>query len=245
MRRFLVALQFLTPVPIRIKGAIGDKDLAGSAAYFPLVGLLAGAALVLSYKILNLVFPYAVTCAFLMIINVMISGGLHIDGFIDTFDALASGSDRKRMLEIMKEGRPGAVGMAAVVLLFIAKYSLLVSLPKEAVEASLIVMAVMSRTSFVASSALYTYARDVEGLGGKFAKRLSKPAVMIAAITALAVLSAIFKLKVFVFIPAVLCIIMGFNHYFNKKLGGITGDTMGALGEIMEVASLALAVVLA
>ncbi len=81
-------------------------------AYFPLVGLLIGAALAISYKILILIFPHAVTCAFIMIINVVIAGGLHIDGFIDTFDAIASGADRKRMLEIMREGRPGAVGLA-------------------------------------------------------------------------------------------------------------------------------------
>ena len=93
MKGLLVALQFLTSIPVKIKGKITDKDLAGSMAYFPLAGLLVGALLALSYNILVLVFPHAVVCAFIMIINVMLCGGLHIDGFIDTFDAIAR--DRK------------------------------------------------------------------------------------------------------------------------------------------------------
>ncbi len=244
MKGLLVALQFLTSIPVKIKGKITDKDLAGSMAYFPLAGLLVGALLALSYNILVLVFPHAVVCAFIMIINVMLCGGLHIDGFIDTFDAIASGADRKRILEIMKEGRPGAVGMASVVLLFIAEYSLLVSLPGEAVAMSLIAMAVLSRTSFVISSAFYPYARETEGLGKKFAGRLAKKDIITALLTAVAVFSLIYRFKVFVFIPAACCVILAFNSYFFRKLGGVTGDTMGALGEIMEVAALALAVAL-
>ncbi len=244
MRRILVAIQFLTSIPVRIKGEITDRDLAGSMAYFPLVGLLAGAILALSYNILVLFFPHAAVCAFIMIINVVICGGLHIDGFIDTFDAIASGADRKRMLEIMKEGRPGAVGMASVVLLFIAEYSLLVSLPGKAVAMSLIAMAVLSRTSFVISSALYPYARETQGLGKKFAGRLTKKVIATALLIAIVVFSLIYRLKVFAFIPAAFCVILAFNSYFFRKFGGITGDTMGALGEIMEVTALALAVVL-
>lgn len=244
MRRFLIAVQFLTSIPVRIKGAVSDKDLAGSMAYFPVVGFFSGAALALSYAVLVSILPHAVTCAFIMIINVMISGALHIDGFIDTFDAIASGGDRKRMLEIMREGRPGAVGLASVVLLFLAKYSLLVSLPRGTVEVSLISMAVLSRGSFVFSSALYPYARDSEGLGGKFARRLAANDIAIAAVTLLTILSVIFRWKVFILLPAACCVMFFFDSYFYRRLGGITGDTMGALGEITEVIALALAVVL-
>lgn len=244
MRSFIIALQFLTSIPIRTKGEVTDRKLAGSMAYFPLVGLLIGAALVLSYKILILIFPHAATCAFIMIINVAIAGGLHIDGFIDTFDAIASGGDRKKMLDIMREGRPGAVGLAAVALLFLAKYSLLISLPERTIEVSLIAMAVLSRGSLVASCVLYPYARDTDGLGGKFAQKLTGKEIAIAALTAIAAVFLIFGLKVFIVLPVVFLVILVFCGYFYKKLGGITGDTMGALGEIIEVAVLALAVVL-
>ena len=120
----------------------------------------------------------------------------------------------------------------------------LCQLPGTHLKAALIVMAVLSRTSFVVSSALYPYARETEGLGKKFAGRLAKKDITLALFTALAVFFIIYRFKAFVFIPAACCVILAFNSYFFRKFGGITGDTMGALGEIMEVTALALAILL-
>lgn len=244
MRFFLIALQFLTTVPVRLKDAVADKDLAKSMAYFPLVGLLVGTALALFYNILNLVFSDPVTCAFILILNAMITGGLHIDGFIDTFDGIASGGDKNKILEIMREGRPGAIGIAAAILLFLAKYSLLVSLPKGTVEVSLIAMMTLGRWSLVASSSLFPYAREGEGLGRRFIQSLSRKEGFIATLFALLVMVFVFKFKVLILIPVVAVLLIGFNFYFYKKIGGITGDTLGALNEVAEVLTLALAVVL-
>lgn len=244
MSGFLIALQFLTTTPIKLKGAVTDRDLAGSMAYFPLVGLLVGGALALFYNISNLVFSDPVTCAFILILNAVITGGLHIDGFIDTFDGIACGGDKNKILEIMREGRPQAIGIAAAILLFLAKYSLLVSLPKGAVEVSLIAMTTLGRWSLVASSALFPYAREGEGLGGKFIRRLSRREGFTATLFALLVVVFIFKLKALILIPVVAVLLIGFNFYFYKKIGGITGDTLGALNEIAETLTLALAVVL-
>lgn len=244
MRSFLIALQFLTSIPLKIKKSVGDNELAGSMAYFPLAGLLIGAALALAYNILNLIFPHAVNCAFILILNVIITGGLHIDGFIDTFDGIASGGDRKRMLEIMREGRPGAIGIAAVVLLFLAKYSMLVSLPRGTVEVSLIAMTTLGRWSLVVSSALFPYAREGAGLGKRFIQGLGRKEGLIAGASALLVMIFIFKFKIFILIPVAAAILTGVNFYFYKKIGGITGDTLGALNEMVEVLTLALAVTL-
>ena len=239
-----MAVQFLTSIPVKIKGEIGEKETASSMAFFPLVGLLIGLVLALSYNILSAVFPHAVACAFILAINVALAGGLHIDGFIDTVDALASGADKKRMLEIMREGRPGAVGIAAVVLLFLAKYSLLVSLPKGTIEVSLITMAVLSRASFVATCAIYPYAREGEGLGRRFAQKLGKRELWIAGLTTLIVVAYIFRLSALLLILIVSAVAFAFNRYIRGKVGGITGDTIGALGEIIETVALAFAVVL-
>lgn len=244
MRFFLIALQFLTTIPVKLKAAVTDRDLAKSMAYFPLVGLLVGAALALLYDVLDLIFSDPVTCAFILILNAVITGGLHIDGFIDTFDGIASGGNRKKVLAIMREGRPGAIGIAAIILLFLAKYSLLVSLPKGTVEVSLIAMTTLGRWSLVASSALFPYAREGEGLGRRFIQSLSRKEGFIATAFALLVMVFIFKFKVFILIPVVAVLLIGFNFYFYKKIGGITGDTLGALNEIAEVLTLALAVVL-
>lgn len=244
MRSFLIALQFLTSIPVRLKAGTTDKELAKSMAYFPLVGLLIGITLAFAYGIFNLIFSHPINCALILILNVILTGGLHIDGFIDTFDGIASRSDRKKTLEIMREGRPGAIGIAAAILLFLLKYSLLTSLPKGTIEAALIAMTTLSRWSLVISSGLYPYAREGEGLGGKFIKGLSVKEGFTSTVIALLVGAFIFKLKFLVLIPAIAVLFIGFNTYFYKKLGGITGDTLGALNEIVEVLTLALAIIL-
>ncbi len=244
MRSFLIALQFLTSFPIKLKGEIADKELAKSMAYFPLVGFAIGIVLAFACNVFNLIFPHEVNCALILALNVIITGGLHIDGFIDTFDGLASRGDRKRVLEIMREGRPGAIGIAAAILLFLAKYALLVSLPKGTIEISLVAMATLSRWSLVISSGLYPYAREGEGLGGKFIQDLSRREGFLSAIFALLIVAFIFKLQTFILVPTIAIFLFGFNFYINKKIGGITGDTLGALNELVEVLTLALAVVL-
>lgn len=244
MRGFFRALQFLTILPVKLKDSATDTQMLESRAYFPLMGLFIGGILALGYEIFNLIFSHPVACAFTMILNAAITGGLHIDGFVDAFDAVFSGGDKEKMLSIMREGRPGALGIAAVMLLFIAKYSILVSLPAGTVEVSLIAMTMFGRWSLVFSSALYPYARDTQGLGGKFIGKLSRKGWFISTGCALLFSFFIFKFRIFILIPVLIIFAAGFNGYFRKKLGGITGDTLGALNETVEVLILALATAL-
>lgn len=244
MRGFLIALQFLTVLPVRLKEKVSDRQLAESMAYFPLVGLLIGTALAFFYNVFNLFLPHPVNCAFILIISALITGGLHLDGFIDTFDALASRADRKRKLEIMREGRPGAIGTASAILLFIAKYSLLVSLPHGTIEISLVMMAALSRWSLVFSTALYPYAREGEGVARGFIKDMRRRELLIASAIALLAASLVFRTHIFILIPVICSAVLAFNYYLYKILGGITGDTLGALNEIIEALTLAFMVVL-
>lgn len=244
MRSFLIALQFLTSIPVKIKGKTTDKELAKSMAYFPLVGIVIGVTLALAYNIFNLIFPHPINCALILILNILLTGGLHIDGFIDTFDGIASRSDRKRTLEIMREGRPGAIGIAAAILLFLFKYSLLVALPKGTIEISLVTMTTLSRWSLVISSGLYPYARDGEGMGKRFIQGLSLKEGFISTAIALLISGLIFRLRTFILIPVICLALIGFNFSLYKKIGGITGDTLGALNELIEVLTLTVAVVL-
>ncbi|MFA5336500.1 MAG: adenosylcobinamide-GDP ribazoletransferase [Candidatus Omnitrophota bacterium] len=244
MKGFLVALQFLTILPVRLKAAVSDEDLSSSIAWFPAVGLIVGAVLAFSYAALSYLFPLPVVCAFVTALSALVSGGLHIDGFIDTVDGIASGADKKRMLEIMREGRPGALGLAAVVLLFLSKYALLISLPKGTVEVSLVAMSVLSRGSYVAASVFYPYAREGDGLGKRFIGKVKRGGAVMAALTLLVILAFIFRLNVLILMPVAAAVFLACNHYFMKKIGGLTGDTIGAVGEVIEVIVLAIAVVL-
>lgn len=245
MKGFLAALQFLTIIPVKLKVGVSDNEMSSSAAWFPAVGLIVGIFLAFAYEALIRIFPVPVVCAFVLTLSEIVTGGLHIDGFIDTMDGIASGADRKRMLEIMHEGKPGALGIAAVILLFLSKFSLLLSLPNGTAGISLVAMSVMSRASFVASAAFYPYAREgSEGLGKMFIGRVKRPAAIIAAVTLLAAVIFIFRIKAFILLPAVAAAFIACNLYFKRKLGGVTGDTIGAVGEVIEVIVLAIVVAL-
>lgn len=244
MKKFFIALQFLTTLPVKVKTQIPDKELAKSMAYFPLVGLLIGLVLAFAYNIFDLMFPHPINCVLILILNIILTGGLHIDGFIDTFDGIASRGDKKEILRIMREGRPGAIGVSAAILLFLLKYSLLVSLPKETIGTSLVAMTTLSRWALVVSSGLYPYAREGEGLGKKFVQGLGLREGFISTAVALPIAFLIFKLHIFILVPIVFCALAGLNFYLYKKIGGITGDTLGALNELIEVLTLALAIIL-
>ncbi|MFH0771548.1 MAG: adenosylcobinamide-GDP ribazoletransferase [Candidatus Omnitrophota bacterium] len=244
MKKFLTALQFLTSIPAGDRTVVSDRQLAGSMAYFSFVGLLIGAVLALSYNLLSLIFPHSVSCAFILVFNIILTGGLHTDGFIDTFDAIASGSGAKRMLEIMREGRPGAIGVASAILLFLVKYSLLISFSKADIWAPLILMTVLGRWSLVLSAGLYPYARQGEGLGRKFIQDLKIGEVLSATAMAFAIAFLILNFRAFILMPLACCGALLFNLYMFKKIGGITGDTLGALNELVEVLALSVILVL-
>jgi len=167
MKGLLCAIRFLTVFPAgRSCGDRQDEDMASCAAWFPVVGIITGCVLALSYDLLSCVLPLPAVCALVLVLSVIITGGMHADGFIDTADAVASGADRGRMLDIMREGKPGALGIAAAILLFLSKFAFMLSLRPAVAGLSLVAMSVIGKSSFAVSGVFYRYAREAGGLGG-------------------------------------------------------------------------------
>ncbi len=246
MKGLLCAIRFLTVFPAgRPDGENKDEDIAYCAAWFPVVGLITGSMLALSYDLLSMALPLPAVCALVLVLSVVISGGMHADGFIDTADAIASGADRNRMLEIMREGRPGALGITAAILLFLSKFAFILSLRPAAAGVSLVAMAVVGKSSFTASGFFYRYAREGGGLGGSILGKVPRNGLILSAVFCLCILSFVFGLKVFVFFPLVSLVSLLCNTWLVKKLGGLTGDTLGAVSEVLETVTLLLATVLA
>src|SRR3989338_4603654 len=156
MRRFLVALQFLTIFPVKIKSEIEGKDFGASLLYFPIVGLIVG--LLLSLIALSLFFlPALVRAAAILTISILITGGIHLDGFADTCDGSYGNKQVEKVLEIMRESRIGAMGAIGIVSLLLLKFSVMASLQETYLWKTLIVMAVFSRWSqcFACNAACY------------------------------------------------------------------------------------------
>ena len=233
MKSFLLALQFLTRVPVTIKGDVSEKDLNRSLAYFPLVGGIIG--LVISSAVFLVdYFPLRLIAVFILVVETIITGGLHLDGFADTCDGLYGGRTKERALEIMRDSRVGAMGVIGLILLLLTKYEMICSLHPNVIWKSVVLMPVISRFIQVLVCYSYKYARP-EGKGKGFIGYKGKIELIIAAAFTLVILIILFGVIGLAVLAAVILGVVFFTSSVNKKLDGMTGDTIGASSELAEV----------
>jgi len=132
--RFLLAFQFLTIMPLKVKGNISEREIAQSATFFPVVGVFQGLLILLSASLLSNVLPSEIVSGLIILILITSNGGFHLDGLADTFDALSvksSGNeaiDRQNRLSVMKDSATGAIGVTAIVLTILLKFLLIKNL---------------------------------------------------------------------------------------------------------------------
>lgn len=256
---FLLALQFLTMIPVTVRGKVESINLARAMAWFPLVGLIIGGFSALFYSLLSVVFPEPVCNLFVIGFLVVITGNMHGDGLMDTVDGIYSGRPRERILEIMKDSRVGSHGVAAGVLLLLTKFVLLSQIPGGMKIAALIIVPVLGRWAQVYGAAVFPYAR-AEGGTGSFTAKVGRRELLWASVTALAVCFGMLLfspimdtsgpgiagsvLKGAVLIAGTAAGIIWAARYISGKIGGLTGDTYGALNEVAEVVALVMLVLL-
>jgi len=237
MDSFLLAAQFLTILPLKIKGVTEEK-IASAMVYFPVVGLLFGLMLwginALLY-ILN--FPALAINIILTIALIIITGGIHLDGVSDTVDALASGKAKERMLEIMRDPHIGVMGVLSLISIILLKISLLSSVSVSSKPIALLLMCALSRWSAAWVIFLFPYARQ-EGKARVFIQGMNLKIFILSLIVTFIFAFAIWRVKGLL----VLLIIAGCSYLNGKiiarKIGGITGDTLGANIEFTEIIAL-------
>jgi adenosylcobinamide-GDP ribazoletransferase len=236
MRSFLIALQFLTIFPVKIKSEIKNEEFGLSLFYFPLVGLAIGLVLS-SSAILFSFLPVLVKGVLILIVSVIITGGIHLDGFADTCDGFYGDKPKEKILEIMRDSRIGAMGAMGLILLLLFKFSLIVNLQGVILWKALIEMAVFSRWSQVLACGITPCARQ-EGKANYFIKYSSKRILILEGVFTVVLFLLMAGLKgVFLFILPFLCVLL-FMQYVKRRIGGMTGDTIGAISEIAEVSVL-------
>ena len=236
MKYFLIALQFLTRIPVKIKDKIEDRDYGYSMAWFPVVGLILGWILALVFKLTVLVVNPAIAVVLVITIYMFLTGALHIDGLSDACDGLYGGKgDKVKTLEIMKDSRIGTIGALALVLDIGLRCVLLYSLPASRIPASLILMAVLGRWSQVLFSLNVSSAR-AESRGGYFSSSLTSGIFGFSSMTMLGICLFLLKpVSLILLILFIILIIQLLKNYFRRKIGGITGDAIGAVNEITEI----------
>lgn len=241
MKRFLIALQFLTILPVKIKSEIKEIDFGKALLYFPIVGLLigfllAGAAFFLGFA------TDLFKGACVLILSIIITGGIHLDGFADTCDGFYGAKTKEEILKIMRDSRIGAMGVIGIVSLLLLKFTLIISIPRGFLLKSLIMMAVFGRWSQLLSCYTSKYARE-EGKAKYFIEYANRKDFIIGSFITFVLFLLIAKQTgMWIFILALLSTLL-FIQYVKRKIGGMTGDTIGAINEVEEVAILFLAFV--
>ena len=233
VKRFLIALQFLTILPVNIKSEIKKEDFGKSLLYFPIIGILIGLLLVITAFLFGSL-PNLVKAVFILIISIIITGGIHLDGFADTCDGFYGTKSKKKMLEIMRDSRVGVMGVIGIVCLLLLKFVLIVNIPQNILWKSLIVMTVFGRWTQVLACYTSNYARR-KGKAVHFIKYSTKKAFLIASCFTLASFLLLLQLKGVVLLIFSLIPIFLFMNYVKRKIGGMTGDTIGAINEIAEI----------
>ncbi len=239
MRKFCLALSFLTIFPCSPRSPLERGELAAAAVYFPLVGALLGLAMGGAVYLLRPLLPTGPLAALTFAAAFLFTRGLHLDGLADTADGLAGALDREKALRIMRDSVIGPLGACALLFVFLFKYAALL-----AVDAPLFPLAVFSlpfcgRWAMVLAGAAYTAARP-EGLGNCFIVELGWKHFLYASffgaaiILAAACFSSLFLFPMLCGIATAFILALLLSAYAARRLGGLTGDILGAVNEIAE-----------
>ncbi len=240
MRALRIALQFLTRLPLPQPGECTPRERGHSVLYYPLVGLIIGVLLLILNSVLG-ESDAGVRAALLLLVWVLLSGGLHLDGLADSADAWLGGyGDRQRSLDIMQDPRSGPAAVMLVVLVLLVKFAALAALLKQGNWSMLLTAPLLGRAAMVGVFLATPYVRE-HGLGAQLAQQLPRRgALYVLVLCAIAVVSfedgnGVWLLAVTVVGVALL------RRMMLQRLGGTTGDTLGATCEIIEALVLATA----
>ncbi len=229
-----LAVQFMTRVPVRSKG-LDPARLSRASAWLPVVGLLVGGVAALAYMLLvaHLTRPLAALIA--VLVMVIITGGLREDGLADCADAFGGGWIREDKLRILKDSRIGSFGAIALFLSLAGRVLLLATMPADAVVGYMISAQVLARCTPLPLSALKP-ARALEGQGRRVAGATSWITVALGTAMAIALTALILRSSAWQPILAVAIVTAATGLYYERRLGGITGDCMGATIQLSEIA---------
>lgn len=240
MTSFSLALTFLTILPWRKGGEATPELLGRSMAYYPVIGVLLGLILWAARWALDQAFPRILADGLVLLLLVVFTGALHLDGLADTLDGLAVGRSAEERLRIMKDHQVGAFGAVGLVLALGIKFLALHSLPQAAAGRALVLALVLSRWSMVQLTYRTAYARREGGLGLAFKENVGKHEMIWA--TALSLVLSFFLLRFWgvIFWLAIGLFTLAEQAFFERKIGGITGDTLGFCNEANETTVLVL-----
>ncbi len=234
------AFGFLTILPV---GGGQQTSMGPARAWFPLVGLALGGALAGLDWLMDTAVPPLAVAAILLAALLVLTRGLHVDGFMDACDGLFGGHSREDRLRIMRDSHVGAFAVAGGLTVLLLKWSLIVSVPLELRWELLLLFPCLSRLGMLATMAAFPYAR-AEGMGSAFMEGRGWWQVLIGLATGLGAAWLLLGGGGLALVGGVFLVALALGWWTSRMLGGMTGDTYGAVNEVGEAAALLLGVLL-
>ena len=236
MKAFILALQLMTRLPVKKEIPVTDERLIGGIVYWPFVGVIVGAIDCLVFGLLSFLMPKSVAAAFAVLCQLCVSGGFHLDGLCDTADGIYSARSQERMLEIMKDSRVGTNGVIAAIF-DIGLKILVLSQLKNPVPA--ILLAPVAGKCVQGILIYKSHYPRAHGLGASYVGKIS------AAVMTGCLMCGLILIELGLFLaghrwllcaPLVFILVsVCYRFYIHKKIGGMTGDTLGAGNELSEL----------
>lgn len=233
LRLFFTALAFFTRIPCTAWAGHEAQDLNHAARYFPLVGIVVGLAAAGAWLVASLVLPPALAVIASMALSLWLTGAFHEDGLADAADGLGGGWNREQALTIMQDSRLGSFGAVALFLALLTKFEALLHLAPELTPAALVAGHAASRFAAVLVIATQRYVRS-EGKAKPLATRLSKSELSLAALCGLLPL-ALLPVSLWLALVPVALVWLWFWRLLARRLGGFTGDCLGAMQQLTEL----------
>ena len=236
---FGLAWRLLTIIPLPFVPEDFERPAGYSAGYYPVVGLILGLVLSGMGDLFNQTLPLGIAATLLLMVWVMLTGLLHLDGLMDSCDGLLPPRDPARRLEIMKDSRVGAFGVVGAILLLLLKYNALLALLSGQQLLALIAIPVLARWAMVWQMGRYPLARP-EGLSVFFGAGLRWRQLLAASLMALVVTVGVLGVAGVWLIGAAWLVATVLARFALARLSGLTGDVYGATCEVVEGVSLVL-----
>jgi adenosylcobinamide-GDP ribazoletransferase len=234
LQDILIAFQFLTRLPLG-RLPYEPNALSRSAKFFPVVGLVVGAAAAVLYRGLIAHLPSTVAALLVVTFLTLITGGLHEDGLADVADAFGGGWSREKIFQILKDSRIGAFGAIAIVLSIGLRTLLLGNLPLDHFAAYVISSQVLCRwTALPLAYALP--AAEPSSQGARIARQVSGLSLAIGTIIAIAVVGYMLRGASWCPLISAALVTSGSGLYYWRRIGSITGDCFGATNQLAEIA---------
>ena len=237
MRLYLISLQFLTIIPLPFNTRCENEDLGRSTAFFPLAGLTIGAMLVAINWLIAPWLARPLTDALLITALSAITGALHLDGLADVCDGLAARGGRERFLAVMKDSHVGAVGAVGLVLGLLLKWQALLAVPTGHKWQALLLFLVLARFGQVQTIVFARNARQ-DGLGLAMISGAGTVQLLVTWLLALAASWLLLGTGGLIVLFAVMISTWLLKAWFQRRLGGITGDVIGCINELNEILAL-------